>query len=46
MSRSLSLELPVEELFHRARPLPPHEEMMIEDLVDDEGSASLAALEG
>jgi hypothetical protein len=39
-----SLELPVEELFRRARPLPPHETMVIEDLDDDEGTAFLAAL--
>ena len=41
-----SLELPVEELFRRARPLPPHEEMVIEDLEDDEGTAFLASLHG
>jgi hypothetical protein len=41
-----SLELPIEELFRRARPLPPHEEMVIEDLDDDEGTAFLAALHG
>lgn len=40
-----SLELPVEELFRRARPLPPHEEMVIDDLTEDEGAAFLAALE-
>jgi hypothetical protein len=37
-------ELPVEELLRRARPLPPHEEMVIEDLSEDEGAAFLAAL--
>lgn len=37
-------ELPVEELLRRARPLPPHEEMAIEDLSEDEGRAFLAAL--
>ena len=37
-------ELPVEELLARARPLPPHEEMMIEDLTDEEGTAFLAAV--
>jgi len=40
-----SLELPVEELFRRARPLPPHEEMVIDDLNEEEGAAFLAALE-
>jgi hypothetical protein len=39
-----SLELPVEELLRRARPLPPHEEMVIEDLTEEEGAAFLAAL--
>ena len=39
------LELPIEELFRRARPLPPHEEMVIEDLDDEEGAAFLAALQ-
>lgn len=38
------LELPVEELLRRARPLPPHAEMAIEDLTRDEGEAFLAAL--
>jgi hypothetical protein len=42
----LSLELPVEELLRRARPLPPHEEMVIEDLDEAEGLAFLAALNG
>jgi hypothetical protein len=37
-------EVPVEELLRRARPLPPHEEMVIEDLSEDEGAAFLAAL--
>ncbi len=40
-----SLEVPVEELFRRARPLPPHEEMVIDDLSEEEGAAFLAALE-
>ena len=39
------LELPVEELLRRARPLPPHDEMVIEDLSEDEGAAFLAAVE-
>ena len=43
---SRSLELPVEELVRRARPLPPHEDMVIDDLDDDEGAAFLAVLEG
>ncbi len=37
-------ELPVEELLARARPLPPHEEMVIDDLTDEEGAAFLAAV--
>jgi len=40
-----SLELPVEELLRRARPLPPHEKMLIDDLTEEEGAAFLAALE-
>lgn len=40
-----NMELPVEELFRRARPLPPHEEMVIDDLSEEEGAAFLAALE-
>jgi hypothetical protein len=40
-----SLELPVEELLRRARPLPPHDEMVIDDLTKEEGEAFLAALE-
>ena len=39
-----SLELPVEELLRRARPLPPHEEMLIQDLDEEEGQAFLIAL--
>ena len=42
---SESLEIPVEELLRRARPLPPHDEMVIDDLSEDEGAAFLAALE-
>lgn len=37
-------ELPVEELLRRARPLPDHDEMMIEDLTEEEGEAFLAAI--
>jgi hypothetical protein len=40
-----SLELPVEELLRRGRPLPPHEEMVIDDLTEEEGAAFLSALE-
>lgn len=39
------LELPVEELLRRARPLPPHDEMLIEGVTVDEGSAFLAAVD-
>ncbi len=39
------LELRVEELLRRARPLPPHEEMALDDLGEDEGAAFLAAVE-
>jgi hypothetical protein len=38
------LELPVEELLRRARPLPPHEEMVIDDLSEEEGAAFLEAV--
>jgi hypothetical protein len=37
-------EVSVEELLRRARPLPPHAEMVIEDLSKDEGAAFLGAL--
>jgi hypothetical protein len=40
-----SLELPVEELLRRGRPLPPHAEMVIEDLTEEEGAAFLSAVE-
>ena len=43
--RGESLELPVEELLHRARPLPPHQEMLIDDLTEEEGAAFLETLE-
>jgi hypothetical protein len=39
------LELPVEELLRRARPLPPHEALVIDDVDETEGSAFLAAVE-
>jgi hypothetical protein len=42
-SSASSLELPVDVLFKRARPLPPHDEMVIDDLPPDEGAAFLAA---
>ena len=40
-----NLELPVNELLRRARPLPPHDQMVIDDLDAGEGAAFLAALE-
>lgn len=43
-SAERDLELPVEELLRRARPLPPHEEMVIEDLSEEEGASFLAAV--
>jgi hypothetical protein len=39
------LELPVEELLRRARPLPPHEALVIDDVDEEEGRAFLAAVE-
>ena len=39
-----SLELPVEELLRRARPLPPHAEMAIDDLTDEEAEAFFEAI--
>ncbi len=44
-SKPEHLELPVEELFRRARPLPDHDEMVIEDLSEEEGEAFLAAVQ-
>lgn len=44
-SQGKSLELPVEELLRRARPLPPPEDMAIDDLSTEEGEAFLAALD-
>jgi hypothetical protein len=41
--RDACLELPVDKLLRRARPLPPHEEMVIDGLTEDEGAAFLAA---
>jgi hypothetical protein len=40
-----SLELPVGELLRRGHPFPPHEEMIIEGLTDDEEEAFLRALQ-
>ncbi|MCA1698788.1 MAG: hypothetical protein LC790_07785 [Actinobacteria bacterium] len=39
------LELPVEQLLRRARPLPPHDEMVIEDVSVEEGAAFLASVD-
>jgi hypothetical protein len=39
------LELPVAELLRRARPLPPHDEMVVEGVSVAEGAAFLAAVE-
>ena len=39
-----SLERPVEELLSRARPLPPYDEMVIDDLTPEEAEAFLAAV--
>ena len=39
-----SSELPVEELLRRARPLPPYDEMVIDDLTSGEAEAFLAAV--
>lgn len=38
------LELPVEELLKRARPLPAYPAMVIDDLTPEEGEAFLAAV--
>lgn len=38
------LELSVEALLRRARPLPPHTEMAIDDLTQEEGEAFLEAI--
>ena len=35
----------VEELLRRVRPLPDHDEMVIEDLSEEEGEAFLAAVQ-
>lgn len=38
------LELSVEELLRRARPLPPRDETVIEDLTDEEAEAFFEAI--
>lgn len=43
-AHSENLELPVEDLLRRVRPLPPRDEMVIDDLTREEGEAFLAAL--
>lgn len=43
-SHSENLELSVEELLGRVRPLPPRDEMVIDDLTPEEGDAFLAAV--
>lgn len=35
----------MEEFLRRTRPLPPHDEMLIEGVTADEGSAFLAAVD-
>jgi hypothetical protein len=42
--RGASLELPKEEILRRAKPLPPPEEMVIEDLTDEEAAEFWAAI--
>jgi hypothetical protein len=44
-TKEAHLELPVEELLRRARPLPPHDEMVIEDIDEEEGAGFLAAVD-
>jgi hypothetical protein len=44
-TKQAHLELPVEELLRRARPLPPHDEMVIEDIDEQEGAGFLAAVD-
>lgn len=39
-----SLELPVEELLRRVKPVPPPEEFVIDDLSPEEGEAFLEAV--
>ncbi|MEI2699731.1 MAG: hypothetical protein V9E94_15840 [Microthrixaceae bacterium] len=42
--RQQSLELPVEELLRRVKPMPPPEEFVIDDLTPEEGEAFLDAV--
>ena len=44
VSKSTSLERSKEEVLAAARPLPPHEEMMIEGLTDDEERIFIEAI--
>jgi hypothetical protein len=39
------LDLPVDELLRRARPLPPHDEMLLDDLSEEVGAAFLSAVD-
>ena len=43
--REAYLELPVEDLLRRAHPMPPHDEMAIDDLTEEKGAAFLGAVE-
>lgn len=43
-SKGASLERSREEVLAAARPLPPHEEMLIEDLTDEEDRIFVAAI--
>lgn len=45
MPNEPSMELPIEELLRRARPLPPHDEMVIAGLTEEEGRAFLEELD-
>jgi hypothetical protein len=38
------LERSVEDMLRRARPLPPRDELVIDDIDEDEGRAFLAAI--
>lgn len=42
--REEHLELPVEELLRRARPMPSPDAMALHDVAEDEGEAFLAAV--
>ena len=42
--RTQSEELPVEELLRRARPLPPRNETVIDDLTEDEAEQFFEAI--